>query len=306
MRDIVKTNVKREQNRKRKRRRRRHRGFYVFLAIFLVIGIGVLLSVTLLFNVKTIEVNGDVDYTQQDIIRMSGISVGDNLVRLDSNKAEQGILSSMIYIETAEVDKQYPKKIVINVTKCIPTANIACDDGYLLVSAKGKILDKTEEQTKGLLLIEGFEPQSQELGTFIKSKDSQKDKMTERFLEISETDQIHQITTVNMTDKYEIDIVYGNRITFEMGTSNDLDYKLELASSVLNDISSDKKGYMTMVGSNQISFREEEAVEKSENHKIPISEEIVVMTEPSEENTENYEEITETEVVSEVNTEQYQ
>ena len=306
MRDIVKTNVKREQNRKRKRRRRRHRGFYVFLTIILVIGIGVLLSMTLLFNVKTIEVNGDVDYNKEDIIRMSGINVGDNLVRLDSNKAEQGILSTMIYIESAEVDKQYPKKIAINVTKCIPTANIACEDGYLLVSAKGKILEKTEEKTGGLLLIEGFEPESETLGTFLKSKDSQKDSIAQRFLEISGREQIHKITSVDLSDKYEISIVYGNRITFEMGTSNDLDYKLDLASTVLDDVNEDKKGYMTMIGTNQISFREEEGIEKTENHKIPISEEIVAMTENIEGNTELYEEITETDVLSEGNTEQYQ
>lgn len=101
MRDVVKTNVKREQNSKRRRRRRRHLSFYFFLVIILVAGIGVLLSVTLLFNIKNIVVKGDVDYTDEDIIRVSGIGYGDNLVRLDSKKASESILSSMIFIEKA-------------------------------------------------------------------------------------------------------------------------------------------------------------------------------------------------------------
>lgn len=58
MRDVVKTNVKREQNSKRRRRRRRHLSFYFFLVIILVAGIGVLLSVTLLFNIKNIVDKG--------------------------------------------------------------------------------------------------------------------------------------------------------------------------------------------------------------------------------------------------------
>ncbi len=41
-----------------------------------------------------------------------------------------------------------------------------------------------------------------------------------------------------------------------MGNSNDISYKLDLAATVLNDLSGDKEGYMTMIGSNQISFRD--------------------------------------------------
>lgn len=281
MRDVVKTNVKREQNRKRKRRRRRHTSLYLFLVFLMVTGIGVLLSVTLLFNIKKIVVKGDVDYKSEDIIRVSGINNGDNLVRLDSKKASESILSSMIYIESAEIDKQYPGTLVINVSRCVSTAYIECEDGYLVVSAKGKILDKVNEMPEELMIIKGFEPVNETPGTYLQSADTQKDSIAGEFLKISGSEEKHKITAVDMTDKYEINVDYENRITFEMGNSNDISYKLNLAETVLAEISDDKKGYMKMVGTNQISFREKEDVEKSDN-KIPIKEEDMPSTESTQ------------------------
>ena len=57
MRDVVKTNVKRDNSSKRVRRRNRHTKLYFFLVLIVVLGVGILLSVTLLFNVKKINVN---------------------------------------------------------------------------------------------------------------------------------------------------------------------------------------------------------------------------------------------------------
>ena len=284
MRDVVKTNVKREENRKRKRRRKRHTPFYLFLVILMVISIGVLLSVTLLFNVKNIVVKGDVDYKNEDIIRMSGISSGDNLVRLDSQKAADRILSSMIYIENAEINKQYPGTLVINVSRCISTANIECDDGYLVISEKGKILDKVKEQSDDLILIKGFESSNDILGTYIKSNDEQKDIIVQEILDLTSKDEKHKITAVDMTDKYDININYGNRITFDMGNSNDISYKLNLAGTVLDKIGDEQKGTMTMVGTNQISFREAGSNKKTEsgNNKIPVNLEDMPSTEATD------------------------
>ena len=260
MRDVVKTNVKREQNSKRRRRRRRHLSFYFFLVIILVAGIGVLLSVTLLFNIKNIVVKGDVDYTDEDIIRVSGIGYGDNLVRLDSKKASESILSSMIFIEKAEIDKQYPDTLVINVSRCIATADIEYDGGYLIVSANGKILDKSDTRSEELLLVQGFEPADETPGTYLKSIDSQKDGIFYELFDSIKSDNDHEIV-------------------FDMGNSNDISYKLDLAATVLNDLSGDKEGYMTMIGSNQISFRDKSDAEKKSSNKIPIKEEDMPLTE---------------------------
>lgn len=290
MRDVVKTNVKRDQNRKRKSRRRRHTPLYFFMVILIVTGLGILLSVTLFFNVKNVNVKGDVDYTTDDIIRMSGIRVGDNLIRLDSERASQGILSSMIYIEKADIEKQYPGTVVINVSRCIPTANVECSGGYLIVSEKGKILDKSEKKYDDLVVIKGFEPSADTLGTYLSSVNKDRDEIVLEFLKKIAGDKKSKMSTVDLTDVYEIMVNYDERIDFKMGNSNDISYKLSLAETVLKKIGSKKRGTMTMARANQISFRENQSVDNESNTKKekpePTEEKPTDATEAAEQNND--------------------
>lgn len=290
MRDVVKTNVKREQTSKRARRRKKKRGLYIFLVVIFVLGIGTLLSVTLLFNINEIKVNGEVDYSVEDIIKASGIGKGDNLVRLDAKKAEENILEKMVYIESVDVSKKFPDTLEINVEKCIPYANAEYNEGVLLLSPKGKILEKSSEIQKDLLTVKGLEPSSFVPGKYITSKDENKVEIYFEIMQTLQNCKNSKVVSIDMTDKYEIVINYDNRIDFKVGNANDIAYKLKLADTVLEDLSDGKKGIMVMVGTNEISFRSENsdntANNKSEDGRVPINPEDMPegYTEPTSDN----------------------
>ena len=273
MRDVVKTSVDRKRNSKRTRRRRRSMGAYYFLVLLLVAGIGVALSLTLFFNIDTIKVKGESDYQPEDIIKNSGIKNGDNLIRLDAEESSQKIIRSLIMVENVKINKKFPDTLEITVEKCVPTVGIEFENGYLITSASGKILEQTESMPEGLVKIEGFEPKLTEPGTALESEDKTKNKIFSEFLDNMQENENNIIVSVNMEDKYSIQVNFDDRITFDMGNSNDIKYKLELAESVLADLSEDKEGYMMMVGNNQISFRNKSDVAQKDDDKIPISEE---------------------------------
>lgn len=294
MRDVVKTNVKRNQNSKRVRRRRRNVPLYCFLVIIFVMGIGILLSVTLFFNINKINIKGEVDYSNEDIIRMSGISIGDNMVRMDTQKVGNNILNSMIYIEDVNINKKYPDTLEINVTKCVAAANIQFGNEYILVSQKGKILDKVDSPQDDLIIVNGFEPAAETLGTYLTSNDEQKTEIYFEIFEYITNNQKNKIRNVDITDKYDIIINYDDRINFELGNANDITYKLKLAETVFDDLGDDKKGTMEMVGSNQISFRSNTGSDKKPSSsngmtKIPIEDNSVPesTSESSEEDDES-------------------
>lgn len=292
MRDVVKTNVKREQNSKRTRRRKKNMSLYVFLVFILVAGIGVLLSVTLLFNIKKININGDVDYLDDTIKQASGLKIGDNLVRLDAKNAEKKILSSLIYIEEVDIDKKYPDTLEINLKKCEPAANVEYNDGYLLVSKKGKILEVAKEPDANILTVKGFESEEVEQGGYVQSDDEKKTKIYNEIIDAITKYNISNVVSIDMTDKYAIVINYDNRVNFELGNSNDIAYKIKLADTVLSDMDKDKKGTMVMVGANQISFRTDGtgsgSISQNSNKKIPINSENLPeeYTEPENNNEE--------------------
>lgn len=257
MKDVEKTNVQRENSSKRMRRRKRKMNLYGLIVILLVLTVGITISYTFLFNISEIRVAGESDqYTAEQIVSAAGIAKGDNLLRLNTRKSEQNILDNLLYIETADVDRDFPSSLEITVSKCVPAFNVSYELGTLLVSRQGKILADNGFITEGLPIFYGYEPSVTTPGKQIASADEQEE---EAFLELIgriNSSEENVISSVDMSDKYEIIVNYSNGIIFKMGNWTDIEYKLNMAENVMNDESiKGKTGYITMIGSNQCSFR---------------------------------------------------
>ena len=262
MKDVEKTNVERDNSRKRMRRRSRKMSIYGFIVAAFVIAGGLAISYTFLFNISEIRVSGESDvYSAEEIVAASGINEGDNLLRMNTKKSEKLILEKLLYVETAVVDRDFPTSVEIKVTRCVPAYNVSYDDGTLLVSRKGKILADNGFVTDGLPIVYGYEPLEKTPGKVITSHNKHKAQALLEFLENSEGSKI---ASVDMTDEFSVLVNYKDGMVFKMGSWEDVTYKLSLAESVMNDDTvKGKKGYLTMIGTNQCSFRtSDDIVEK--------------------------------------------
>lgn len=232
---------------------------YTVIVILLVLTAGVTMCFTFLFNIDEIVISGESEtYTYMEIVEASGIRAGDNLLRLDSKKAEQQILDKLLYVETADVHRDFPSTLRITVTRCVPAYNIQYDEGVLLVSRKGKILADNNFYTDidNLPVIYGFEPADTEPGKPIMSKNGNKYDAFCQLINRFDRDDNTGISSIDLTNEYAITVNYRNGMIFKMGNWSDVEYKLDLAQSVMADETiKGKKGYLTMVGSNQCSFR---------------------------------------------------
>lgn len=259
MNDVEKTNIERTNSGKRLRRRKRMMGVYVFVVILLVFTIGITICFTFLFNIDKIVVSGESEeYTSLQIVEASEVNAGDNLLRLDGKKAAQRILDKLTYVESAVVDRDFPSTLRINVTRCIPAYNVRYDGGVLLVSRKGKILSDGEVYTdiEKIPIITGYMPENKTVGTMVESENSNKADAFEQFIRRFEKDDIGDISSIDMTNEYDIIVTYRNGMIFKMGNWSDVDYKLDLAKTAMEDKDIvGKKGYLQMIGKNQCSFR---------------------------------------------------
>ncbi|WP_276745281.1 cell division protein FtsQ/DivIB [Ruminococcus champanellensis] len=255
MQEVVKTSVKRKQNSKRQRRRRRNMSMYILLVLILVVGIGFALSMTMFFNIKSIRVTGDTAYTDQEVYAASGIQEGDNLMRLDTVSVSNSVLSKLLLAEDVYVKKHFPSTVEIIVKPCVPTACVAYEGGYLIVSAKGKILEKTSQPKEGLLIFKGYIPEFLEPGQMLTSTEDQKNAIYTAFLS---NEYAADLTEVDMTDQYDIVVYYGDRIRFDIGNANEISYKLRLAATAIPRLNDSKKYNLRMVGDNQISATQQE------------------------------------------------
>ncbi len=261
MKDVEKTNVERNNSRKRTRRRSRWNNLYGLAVILIVLTVGITICYTFLFNLNEIRVSGESDmYSAEEIVAAADIKKGDNLLRLDTEKSEKQILDKLLYVETAKVSKKFPSSVEIKVTRCIPAYNVFYGEGILLVSKKGKILENnggsTSAASNGLPAIYGYDPSVLTSGKLISTKNNHKKEAFDELISCLGTKGDCDITSVDMSDEFSIIVTYKNGTIFRMGGWSDVEYKLNLAESVMqSDSIRGKKGYLTMIGTNQCSFR---------------------------------------------------
>ena len=266
MRDVVKNQSQPVRSTQRSRRKKRRNLSLYYLMIFIIVSaVGITLSLTVFFNIAEINVSGDSQYDKNQIIKCSNINIGDNLFRTNFKKSEEKILKELVYIDNVQIQRQFPDKLNIKVNASIEYANIEYDGGYLLISRKEKILDNIASPKEGLIVIKGTEPVITQKGEKFVSKDGNKDKLLSSLTEQILNSEFEKITQIDISDSYNVKLLYDNRITIELGTQSDLEYKIKYSKELVNEkIGNNKKGslFMSDSKSNEASFVEEGDLKK--------------------------------------------
>lgn len=254
MKDVEKTNIERENSIKRLRRRKRSMGIYGLLVIIAVLGIGITLSCTLLFNLSEVTFLGSSDMYDADfLIETAELKTGENLVKMDKEKTRQKLLS-LTYVEDAKVSVNLPSTLEIEIIPCIPSYNISYELGTILISENGKVLETSEIGDNGLPTFYGYEPLSPAIGETIDTNNERQKEVFEEFISVlNKREDKNKIASINMENRANVIIKFRDGNVFKMGNWNDFEYKLTLAERVIEETG--KVGYITMVGTNQCSFR---------------------------------------------------
>ncbi len=256
LRDIEKMNMAHDSNSRRIRRRKRGRSLYVLLVFLLAFAIIITLSMTVLFNIKTIRVTGDAEYSPEEIISAIHVAKGDNMMRLHLEELEIAAEETLLDAETVDIQRQFPSTLVIDVKKAVPAYNVSYEYGTLIVSQNNKILQNSMDPMDGLVSIIGYEPEETTPGKRISAVKERHDKIFSAFQELmTDTSLAVPIMSVNMTDTNDIIVNFDNRIEFDMGNWSEMNYKIRFAEQVIAQQPASKEGYLTMIGSNQCSFR---------------------------------------------------
>lgn len=255
------TKAKAANKRRRKRRRRGNNALYFLLVFFLALGIGIMLSLTVFFNVETIEVEGRGRYSQTEIVATSGIAEGDNLFRIDQAKAAEQLKAKFPFIENVTIKRSFPATAVIVIEEAVPIGSFMQEDGsYYLISNKGRVLDlRWEAPPEQYLKVIGV---------------ALEDLVPCNYLDIVNNDSFTafdylntaitntgfvNITKIDLSSSNSIEIVYEDRILIKLGSVADLVKKLDFAKYALEtEIKSTFEGIMDITIAGQLRYRSAE------------------------------------------------
>lgn len=213
-----------------KRNRKILTGVIAFLAAAAVFGI---LSITVLFNVKTITVKETGKfYTKEEIISASGLDAGDNMIRTSFKAAAERIETMLPYVLTAKIDKSLSGAVTISVKDNTAAIIFKEKNGYAIADANGKVLDVLAEEPENskLMVLKTSKELKAEKGKHIGFADDGESELFDKLCEALRKAGIYEkITGIDISNPVNIRIEYQNRLRIKIGTASDLDTKLSAA-----------------------------------------------------------------------------
>ncbi len=225
---------KRTAVRRRRRRRRSGGGFYYFLAVFLT-AIGILICINVFCKVEYIEIEGLTKYAPQLVIDGCGIYEGDKLFRIKRDEVEKRLTDEFAYIESVRVKRKLPSTVVLVIEQCEPAACFRDENGYSLINTRGRLLEEgVAKPPAGVVEVDG-------LGAMPDKKDAGYEEYVETLDSYNHNLKAHGdngITGVNfidMTDRYDVTIMYRGRVAIYISNESQLDYKLAMVKKVISD-----------------------------------------------------------------------
>ena len=226
--------IKRTNQRRQKIRRKKIIIRSLVGIVFLCVGI--ILALTLFFNINKIVVSGDKVYSEKEVVDASEINMGDNLIFLSKEEINNEITKDLPYVGAVKIKRRLPSTLEIVITKTEAYMATAQDGYYILLDKNGKVLEKDLEIIdENIILVNLGEINSVEIGEKISLKEEKTLKKLSDVLTECENVGIREITSINISDIYNIKLVYQGRITLELGETdeNNLNSKLALGKAAI-------------------------------------------------------------------------
>lgn len=242
----------------RQRRRRRKTGtkgvFFGPLA-FVIIVIALIFGMSVFFRVTNIEVTGNSIYTTQEVIEASGVEEGDNLFFVNSITAGSRIISRLPYVSEASVERNLPDRVIIKIRESQAIAYIMVEDTAWVIDSSCKLLgpgDLTE--VTGLIKVTGLTAINPSIGEVVAPGEEDTVKVTYLASILRQAEMramAPDITSLDITNVADPTFEYLGRFTVKLGRNENVDYKMGLLESTVEQLSAGDSGTIDLSIDNQ-------------------------------------------------------
>lgn len=208
--------------------------FCISISAVLVV---LVLSMTVLFNISTINIGKkSAKYTADQIVMASGLNIGDNMMRTNFSKVEERIEKSLPYVKDAVILKSASGKITINITDAKPAMIVKSAQGYAVTDTDGKVLETVKGIPENNLLTVVYLKGSvtATLGEIMVPGDADEQALYNELKTLLTSEGLFSgITEIDLTQKASIKLIYQNRLRLLLGTSDNLEEKIKSGAQVI-------------------------------------------------------------------------
>ena len=244
-----------EVQRRRRRRHKRNYTLYYIILFFFLSATGIVLSLTVFFNIETITVQGSEVYAASDVLPLLGVETGDNLLRINTGAMEDALLESLPQADRVTIDRNFPSGLTVTIADGEPSAQLFYDGSYYVVSQSGRILQKNTEARSGSgVVVVGVTLENAQVGDYVdklqqknweeasalaKEQGEDPPEMPDELTSLKtlfsalEAAEFSEVNAVDISSEVSLTIYWQNRIEIRLGSFSELEYKLRFVKEVL-------------------------------------------------------------------------
>ncbi len=228
---------------RRKKARKRHfiAGFIIFL-IFSV-AIFVVLSLTVLFPIKTVIISGSNKYSASTVSSATSFA-NKNIFTFSEEKLLEDLRAKLPYVEKVKIKRQLPDTVKIIITDAKRYAVYESDGKFAEVSEKGYVLETTDKLPENTLHIKAKNVKA-ELGKKIKLNKS--DKQAIKTITEELTKRNIKINSIDVTDSLDINAkILDGKFKVIFGSKTNLPQKCNHLEGMLNSFDDNVRGTVNL------------------------------------------------------------
>ena len=208
--------------------------------VFFLVIVAVIFVMSVFFRVSDIQVEGNVHYTDEEIIRAIDIEEGDNLFFYDRFSALSRVFAKLPYVEEVSIERILPNKVIISVTESQALAYIVLGEEKWTIDHSCKVLGKaTQDELGGLIPIDGISPGTLMIGEELQTSDGNTeivDYIAQVLYQLEERGLYRQVGRVDFSDPDDVEFTYADKYIIRIGGADKTEYKFGMIVSVMEQL----------------------------------------------------------------------
>lgn len=228
--------VKKQEKLNKKERKIKGIIKYGMLAILLIIVIACAMF-SPLFNIKTIEIEGNKLISKNEIISLSQIQVGENTFKLNKNKTTNQIKENA-YIDEVIIKRKLPSNIIISIKEREPAYLLEYAGGYIYLDKHGYMLEISSTKLE-LPILQGTATETTQfaVGNRLCVEDLEKLSTLIKIMELVKVNELSNLVTrIDIENKENIKLIFETKEKIaHLGDSTNLIGKIPLVKKILEE-----------------------------------------------------------------------
>lgn len=188
-----------------------------------------------LFDLATVEVANNEKINSDTIISLSGLTIGENIYKTSTKQIQKNIKQNA-YIESVQIKRQLPNKILINVKERKATYMLEYATSFAYINNQGYILEISEEKLN-VPVITGYTTSQEEIKTGSRMNNEDLERLS-TVLKIMESANVNGIgdlvSKIDIQNKQNyVLILESEKKTVYLGDASDLSNRMLYLKAVL-------------------------------------------------------------------------